>query len=414
MRAISLALLAVVFNSAAASARDVTVASWNLGWHMDRGLAAEWIEKCNGMFAPDASGTWRPTTGTTGKPGWEVDFYGKVEWDWAKYPVCNVYQTANRKVGPVTLPAYEKRLTQAEQFLREKLKEDIIAFQEVTGEEAVRQVLPSGGADYGICSFTGYKAQRLAIAWRKTLGEQVECAPEDALSLPGNQEEDRPRPGLSLALRVDGELVRILAVHMKSSCVTPLARGGRDNLAGDDDDCQILQQQVVPFETWIEEKSADTDRIILLGDFNRNFWHEVHDQGPVRTDGSAPDTPLPAGVKVADFHAEVFDDAPAHSTFTLLEETCPVNQVASSLCTEGKTRVLDSTEVDLLGSSRYLGCRNPLGLDHILIGTGVTPTGGAEHVAIGPFGGTKPASGAFPDPLLAVSDHCPMMARLSL
>lgn len=91
-----------------------------------------------------------------------------------------------------------------------------------------------------------------------------------------------------------------------------------------------------------------------------------------------------------------------------------MNQVASLLCADGKLRVLDLAEVNLLASPRHLGCRNPLGLDHILIGVGVGISDSAEHVAIGAFGGTKAAGGGFPDPLLAVSDHCPMIANLTL
>jgi hypothetical protein len=44
----------------------------------------------------------------------------------------------------------------------------------------------------------------------------------------------------------------------------------------------------------------------------------------------------------------------------------------------------------------------------------VSQTHPAEHIAVGVFGGTKPASTTRPDPLLAISDHCPMVAKLTL
>ena len=109
---------------------------------------------------------------------------------------------------------------------------------------------------------------------------------------------------------IDGEPVRVLVVHLKSSCVSPLEASG-DLTDADDRDCRILQQQVVPFENWVQDRFAATDKVIVLGDFNRNFWHEVHETGPVRTDGSSPHTPLPAGVLAKDFFGEVFDDEPA-------------------------------------------------------------------------------------------------------
>jgi hypothetical protein len=37
----------------------------------------------------------------------------------------------------------------------------------------------------------------------------------------------------------------------------------------------------------------------------------------------------------------------------------------------------------------------------------------AEKVPLGKFGGIRPATDRYPDPLLAVSDHCPVKVKLS-
>lgn len=171
-------------------------------------------------------------------------------------------------------------------------------------------------------------------------GNRGELRVEPSLSLPGNPNADRPRPSLSVDLTIDGELVRILAVHLKSSCVSPLEASG--NLSDDQDrDCRLLQQQIVPLETWLEDL-ASTDKFIVLGDFNRNFWHEVHETGPVRTDGSSPHTPLPPpGVLVQDLFGEVFDDTPASTTVTLLRERCPAQFSKDNALREGRSRTID-------------------------------------------------------------------------
>ena len=44
---------------ASALARDLTIATWNLGWHIDKSTAATWIAKCNSLFEKDANtGVW--------------------------------------------------------------------------------------------------------------------------------------------------------------------------------------------------------------------------------------------------------------------------------------------------------------------------------------------------------------------
>jgi hypothetical protein len=64
------------------------------------------------------------------------------------------------------------------------------------------------------------------IPWKTWLGARVECEVEDALSLPGEPDDNRPRPGLSVVLIIDGKRLRVMTVHLKSFCVSQLEDTG--------------------------------------------------------------------------------------------------------------------------------------------------------------------------------------------
>jgi hypothetical protein len=129
-----------------------------------------------------------------------------VQWDISTIPPCNVYQ-ANFKTVEATVPAYEQRLRQLHSVLRSVGPPDVIAFQEVSGAQSIRDVLGSLSDEYQVCSFNGFKVQRLAFAWRKSLGGSVaNCQLEPTLSLPERDISQQPRPGLALTLSINGML----------------------------------------------------------------------------------------------------------------------------------------------------------------------------------------------------------------
>ncbi|MFG5409229.1 hypothetical protein ABXN37_15390 [Piscinibacter sakaiensis] len=219
---------------APAAAAPLRIATWNLGWHVAEAELGRWTAQCAKTYAKDeASGSWRlVAAGTPGaRAGWEVDEGRAVleGVDLSVMPPCNVYR-AGRVNVPVTVPAWRKRNEQIAQVLRESVRADVIAFQEVSGEAAVREALGDAADDYRVCSFDGrYKVQRLAFAWRRSLGaSDGPCEVIDALSLPQLAPRDQVRPGLVLTLRVDGRRLRFLTVHLKSGCVSPLDRGPLD------------------------------------------------------------------------------------------------------------------------------------------------------------------------------------------
>jgi endonuclease/exonuclease/phosphatase family metal-dependent hydrolase len=409
----------------AASAADVSVATWNLGWHLDAPLATRWIAACGQTFSKSADGLWRPDAAGP-KTGWQLRWGrdAKIAWDIGQLPPCDVWQSRNKPVA-VTEAALAKRRQQIAEVLATKVNADVIAFQEVSSVQAVREVLPDGGRDHEVCGFTSHKVQRLAFAWRRKVASAVgTCEVYAPLALPDRPLKEQPRPGLSVALRIGGRVTRFMTVHLKSSCVSPLeggrsGGGTRGQLASDDKACTVLQAQLQPLETWLQERSQGVDAVVLLGDFNRNIAHEASlpANTPVRSRGQATEAYAP-GVRSTNLWREVNDGVPAASLLTALETACPLDATSAALCKDAKSRVLDKPEMEQLTDARALGCRNPIGLDHIAVrlpapaGSGAGPV--AEKVALGFLGRTLEANDQRPDPLLAVSDHCPLRARLPL
>lgn len=404
---------------AAAPAASYTVATWNLGWHLDSATATRWIAACSQRFAKSGSdGLWHPDAAGP-KTGWELKWgrNAKIDWDIARLPPCDVWQSRFKPV-PVTEAALAKRRQQIAQVLAQQVNADVIAFQEVSSAQAVREVLPDGGRDYEVCSFESHKVQRLAFAWRRKVATLVgACEVYAPLALPDRPAKEQPRPGLSAALRINGRVTRFMTVHLKSSCVSPLEGGDaqRGRLDGEDPACQVLQSQLQPLEQWLTERSQGVDALVMLGDFNRNLSHE-HSLPPgllVRTRG-LPTEPYQAGVKSANLWREVNDGEPPASRLTLLDTHCPATPETERLCAEGKTRRLENDELTALGRGDALGCRNPVGLDHITVRLPAgARAGSAEKVALGRLGQTKAANEKYPEPLLGVSDHCPLKAVLT-
>ncbi|MBL8251648.1 MAG: endonuclease/exonuclease/phosphatase family protein [Candidatus Competibacter sp.] len=410
----ALALLLPLALAGALQARELAVMSWNLGWHLDSASFQRWQVACNSSFARDpGDGLWKPDPRGS-RTGWQLR-WGRdapIQWDIARLPPCDVYRDGRQIVAP-TAAAYAKRRQQIADLIQRQAP-DILALQEVSGAAAVREILPDGGRDYQVCSFDGYGVQRLAFAWRRSLGEAAEpCQAYDPLSLPARPADERLRPGLALGLRVEGRLVRLLNLHLKSGCVSPLESddpNGRGQLAGDNPACLILQEQLQPLENWIEQKSQGTDALILLGDFNRALDQEAGQAGveAARSAGN-PTDPYRPGVRSRNLWREINDGEPATSRLTLIPARCPGS--AAALCEAAQSRPLTARETDDLRRPDGLGCRNPVGLDHLAVTGNLAAT--AEKIPLGKRGRTQAANAHHPDPLLGVSDHCPVLARFN-
>lgn len=409
-----------------AQASTLRVATWNLGWHVSQAELPQWIEQCSKSFAKNSqTGVWEVVAPQTAgaKVGWSVDeSRPSLEGvDLTVMPPCGVYRSPSRAGIAVTPAAWAKRNEQITKVLRDGVKADVIAFQEVSGVAAVRDALGAAAADYEVCSFAGYKVQRLAFAWRKSLGTAIDpCRDVRELSLPHLPVKDQVRPGLTLTLQVGGKRVRFMTVHLKSSCVSPLDRGQLDGNSGPRDPCPVLQQQVAPLEAAIEDLPKGVDHVIVLGDFNRNLGHEaakVKGAEPVRSDGTTNlAAPRSASVLTRNLLMEVNDAQPAASRLTLLQPMCKGSAEVSAACEAVKSRLLTTEERRVLSDRSGLGCRNPVGLDHVLVSTGLAQAVmTTTKVSLGNLGRSLSARlPEYPEPLLAVSDHCPLVVEIDL
>lgn len=403
-------------------ADPLRVVTWNLGWHIDRDAAREWIARCSAAFTrPTPEARWTPLPAGAPAPadaptGWTLRWgrYAPIDWDIGRWPPCDVYQFGGRIV-PVTEAAWDARLARLRELLATRVPADVIAFQEVSGPGAVAPLLPGGEAAWGLCGVEGHKVQGLVIAWRRAAAQGLGCEVDWALSLPQAPRAAQPRPGLAATLRVGDRTVRVLTVHLKSSCVSPLDEGppeGRGRLDGEEPNCVVLQQQVAPLEAWLERQSAGVDGLVLLGDFNRNLAHEAAEPATaaVRSAGT-PAEPHRPGVRTRNLWRDLNDGEPASSALRLLPNRCPEAGADARLCVEVGQRRLTRDEYRHLGSAEVLGCRNPIGLDHVTVGGRLLGTE-AHKVALGAVGRTLPVDAARPVAQLGLSDHCPLGAEL--
>ena len=319
-----------------------------------------------------------------------------MEWDIGVLPPCDVFQ-ANRAVVPVTEAAYAQRAARIGTLVRDQIQPDVIAFQEVSGPQSIRELLGTG---YEVCGYEGHKVQRVAFAWKTSLGPGS-CAVHWPLSLPDRALRDQVRPGLTLTLTHEGKTWRFLTVHLKSSCVSPIderAAEGRGQLDGTEPNCLVLQDQVAPLQAWLKQEATGAAALVFLGDVNRNFSHEA---------AEAADRPVRVQGRTRNLWRALNDGGPA---LTLLNPQCEPSADAGGLCSLGKGRLLAREEMGQLRGAGALGCRNPLGLDHIALGLGAKSPGGAFKVPLGRLGVTEGGT----EPLLALSDHCPLVALVGL
>lgn len=408
-----------------ASATDTAplrIASWNLGWHVSLAEQPNWAAQCSKHYARDeADGIWKPVAaGTPGAlPGWDVrESRAQLQGvDLSVMPPCGVYQGVNREGLVVTRGALAARNERLARLIADEIRPDVMAFQEVSGTAAVREALGARAQDFHVCSFDGrYKVQRLAFAWRKSLGEG-RCEFDAGLVLDHLPAAEQLRPALTLSLNLQGQVLRFMTLHLKSGCVTPLdGRGRLDQDQGTErgikDPCPVLQQQVAPLEAMVERLGDGAAGFVVLGDFNRNLWHELRGADgarPVRSDGSTDlTTPLPAGVKTQNLFREVFDGKPLAAALLPLDCGGAAN---NALCERSKSEAVPRRELAPLAAT--LGCRNPVGLDHFVVSASLAGKAGqARKVALGTEGASRAASAGESEPVLGLSDHCPIVMEL--
>lgn len=139
--------------------------------------------------------------------------------------------------------------------LATELDADVIALQEVDGPEAAARVFDP--SVYAFFFSDRRHPQRTGFAVRRgiTVTSDLDYV---ALELDGSV-----RRGTDITIEVGGQALRLLSVHLKSSCF----QGDLDR----NRHCRTLRQQVPVVETWIDQRTTETVPFVVLGDFNWRF-----------------------------------------------------------------------------------------------------------------------------------------------
>lgn len=379
---------------------QVGVASFNMAWagteadfasHLAMCTAVEWCDtrprRNRGETTPSPE-----AIATAKRCEAAVDTFAGGARQAMQIAPCNAYKS--KSTADVTLANYQKKLAGLRATIAGLIEKDgvqVIAFQEVKSDQAVRDVLGKHAATFDVCHAPHNAFQTVAFAWNKAVTQRPgQCSSRAELAVaedPANAANFRTvRPGLALELTVNGKPVTFMNVHLKSSCANLKPFGPFQPRKLDDADaaCRVLNRQVPALEEWIEAVDAKSPRFVLLGDFNRRIDEEAAEAVPpaqVRTDGSDP-----AGPNKKDALGYV-------TTKYLWQEI-----------SDGKPNLF---QVPLAGADS--GCKGFTGLDHIVISQALKA---AQTDAT--FGSRKVPVVNEPGQPIESSDHCPRIMTLNL
>jgi hypothetical protein len=166
---------------------------------------------------------------------------------------------------------------------RDRLGADVIALQEVNGPKAAAFVFPPD--QYDLFFSARYRSDRIYTGFAVRRGVFDAVTKRDVPSLGVLHGADgRPvRWGTKILLEKDGQLLRLLSVHLKSGC----HGGSLENPTIPD--CVTLAAQLAPLEAWIDEAAQELLPFVILGDWNRridrfgqddHLWREIDDSDP--------------------------------------------------------------------------------------------------------------------------------------
>ena len=159
----------------------------------------------------------------------------------------------------------------------QRTESDIIAFQEVNDAEALRKVI---GNDYQLF-FSDRSHPDNRHHQFSDINQFTGIAVRHGISVsdkPDLQLDKDPNSRLRFAAYVvvapkSSQPLHVLSVHLKARCSGPY----RSN-----DACRKLKQQGQALNRWIQQREADSQRYLILGDFNHNLsypsdwlWQEI-------------------------------------------------------------------------------------------------------------------------------------------
>jgi endonuclease/exonuclease/phosphatase family metal-dependent hydrolase len=161
----------------------------------------------------------------------------------------------------------------------DRLDADVVAFQEVDGEDAAKRVFSPERHAFHIASQP--IEQLTGFAFKKSLS--IAKNPDYAELDVGNV-----RAGADLTITFGGAQLRLMSVHLKSGCFD-------QPLTDPSDACKKLKHQLPKLEAWIDARAGEGVPFAVLGDFNRRlfkrpdepFWKEIDDANPPDADLSS-------------------------------------------------------------------------------------------------------------------------------
>ena len=422
------------------SAATLGVATWNVGWLLDRATHDRWVRTCASMGWPVQTEGLAPAERErlAGLPFCNVhngmtfppDACTETRDNWpraARYPVDHPCRdTADLS----TWPNYQRKIDALRAMFRRLDRQgvDIVALQEVHGAAAVQGIVPQGWSVATTRELRGTPniAQHVGIAWR--VGVAVRDI-EAVNALADGGVPGRPlRPGLAFTIDVGGKPVRVLVVHLKAGCRSrdidvPLAARDatlaieRQNAIASD--CAMMRFQLPALEAWIDAQAGGD--FAVLGDFNRTLLREpAFDSSTYRTrlGGGDARTPLGPCTMVRD-GARLKAQCPAQTRamFPEINDSEPAGAVLwrarfVDLPKGGQIRKGSAGDCSIAGTN---GDLTHDGVDHVVISESLKRRLDSSALTMRLVnytdGNDKALRGA---PVLALpSDHCPHVVEWS-
>ena len=176
------------------------------------------------------------------------------------------------------------------QEIRDRIDADVVALQEVNGPRAAQLVFPTAEWDvifsgrYADDLVTGRETDRIYTGFAIRRGVFDAVTKRDVSELSVLHDDERPtRWGTEILVEKDGQVLRLLSVHLKSSCHA----GSLEPPSNPH--CVTLAAQRAPLEAWIDAAAVGDVPFAILGDWNRrldrhgrndHFWREIDDGDP--------------------------------------------------------------------------------------------------------------------------------------
>lgn len=159
----------------------------------------------------------------------------------------------------------------------QRLEADILAFQEVDGEDAIRRILDP--RDWAFFLTRENDVQRAGFAIRRTLRVEQH---EDLAALDvtaGARFSQRRGADVTVTLP-GGQRLRLLSVHLNAGCREGPMDPSRSR------DCDMLARQAAVLAEWAQARRREGIPFAMLGDFNRRMDHPRDEFGAALRDAA--------------------------------------------------------------------------------------------------------------------------------